>query len=560
MKKTVKLAAVLFKSSLNIQDASSKKKQIVKLIFWIVCAICIAPLIFLLYNAGHFGYLLFEQKHESDALIAAVMFVISAGICITGIPACINSLYYSDNNNSLFVMPLKPTQIAGAKLIVATVYEYYLSFVLLAPFLIGYGVAAGKSIIFWVAVLIAVILMPIVPMAYAGIISVLFMRLFKGIKGKNKMPIIAAIAVFSSTLLISAFGNLHGSMSLKSMEALALHLAGVFKKLTMIFPDIPFISTALSNQHFVSGIMAIIFSALVLILYWALTKAFYFAAAVGRTEKSASKRTLDDSEMSKYTQSQSILKSYTKKELKTLMRDSSCFMQCFLITLGWPLILIATAMFSNQAGFEGELIHDLISSSVKNSPHFVAVLFAVVFGATLFAAALNAIAPTAISREGKGYMLIKQLPIPYKTQLIAKRNAAFVVTFLGSGAYILIGGIILIIINGFPWWGVLVGLLMNFFILVILLDIEMLIGLMRARLDWESESDIMGKNIVGVIVFFIGLAILGGLFLLFNTKLAHISISPILFGAVIIVVLIVLAFLCERILYSYGPKKMEALS
>ena len=560
MKKTFKLAKVLFKSSLPVKDTSGNKKQIGKIVLWVVMAIGVSPLIYFLYQAGALGYALFETHKESDTLIAAVIFIVSAGICFTGIAACINSLYFANNNNSLFVLPLKPTQIAGAKLIVATIYEYYLSFVILAPFLIGYGIAAEKTVVFWVGVVVAVILLPIVPMAYAGIIGIVFMQIFKSIRGRGNMTVISAIGVFLFTLLITVISRVTENMDVKSMGDVAVHLAGTLKKLTMIFVDVPFISTALVKQDFLSILIAIVASIAVLFLFWAIADFFYFSAAVGRSEKSSSRRDLDSNEMSKYTRKSSVLKSLTVKELRMISRDSACLMQCFLLSLGWPLLVIASALVSQKGGYEVKVIENLISLSENNSIQFVYVLFGIVFAVTLMATSLNAIAPTSISREGKGFMLIKQFPVPYKIQLKAKRNAALIVSAIGSSAYLLVGGILIVLMRGFPWWSVLLGLAMNFLLLIILIDIEMIVGLQKAKLDWESESDIMGKNVIGVTILLIGLVLIVAGSIIGMAKLSSLALSPVIFGAILMIALAALAFVFERILYAFGPKKMDALS
>ena len=560
MKKTIELAKVLFKSSLNIKDTSGKKTQVGKIVLRIILLICIIPFIILLYNVGFLGYH-FDNQNGSTTFIGALIFVVSAGICLTGIAACINSFYFANNNNSLFVLPLNPTQIAGAKLIVATLYEYYLSFAILAPFLIGYGVAGEKSIIYWIGVVVAVLLLPIVPMAYAGIISIVFMRIFKGIKGKGKMPIISAIAVFIFTIIITALSRISDTMDVKSIEDVVTHLSDTLKKITVIFVDIPFISEALTKQNLLFLLLAIVVTAVVLLLFWIAAKYLYFSAAIGRGEKSASRRVLDATEVSKFSTPRGIAKSYTIKELRMVSRDSACFMQCFLLCLGWPVLIIASALFSQKGGYEVQLLDKLISLSEDFSIQFICILFAVVLVVTLFAAAFNAMAPTAISREGKGYMLIKQLPIPYKIHLKAKRNAALCISAIGSTVYLLIGGILLIILKGFPWWAVLLGLVMNFLLLIIILDIEMILGLQKAKLDWESESDIMGKNIIGVVIFFLGLVVVAVVAMLaVSLYLSDLTIQPMLFGAILIVALAILAFVFEKILYTYGPKKMEALS
>ena len=91
--------------------------------------------------------------------------------------------YFSSDIEYLLPLPIKPYQIVASKFTVTLFYEYITTFVIAAPPLIGYGYASSAGIIYWIIVLFTILLLPIVPLVYGGVISIVFNEVFK--KGKK---------------------------------------------------------------------------------------------------------------------------------------------------------------------------------------------------------------------------------------------------------------------------------------------------------------------------------------------------------------------------------------
>ena len=122
----------------------------------------------------------------------------------------------------------------------------------------------------------------------------------------------------------------------------------------------------------------------------------------------------------------------------------------------------------------------------KSSAYSIFLLFCIVFAVTVFASTLNGIAPSAISREGKSFNIMKQIPVPFKTQLKAKRNAALIICWIGSGGYLFIGEFLLILFVGLPWWSIFPSIIFNLLLLYIIIDLKMMYILFKPSLSWES--------------------------------------------------------------------------
>lgn len=560
MGKTIKLASVLLKCSLGTGTADGKKRNSGKslLILDVFLFICILPLVYYLFKGGIILQELFATVDGDGIMLRFVMFAVSAFIFATGIASCINTFYLSSNLESLLVMPFTSAQITGAKLIVAGFYEYYISFFILVPVLAGYGYAGRESAAYWAGVLLAAILLPVVPLVNAAIVSMLVMRFLGGSKNKERTAALGAVALMAAYMLYDIVRNLVQGMNVSAVEDTIGHMARSISNITAIFPDIPFIADLMVKKQPASLLFSLLMVAASVIVFLATAKFLYFSGAIGMQSTSAAHKKLTARQMERINRRTNIVRSYTKKELKIIFRTPAYYIQCLFLTLGWPIILIIPELFSEPAKKSVESLMSLFSAA-ESPVYFIFLLFCTVFGITMFTATLNSIAPFAIAREGMSFAYMKQLPVSYKKQLRAKRNAAFFICGIGSGVYMIIGEVILIFVKGFPWWCIPLTAIFNVLILFILVDIEMIIGLLKPKVSWENSGETYAKNPAGFVMFLIGCVVCAALVYGFNGQVQRLTVGPLLFAAAVTAGLGIIAFLIDRIFYFYGEKRLERL-
>lgn len=559
MAKTIKLASVLLKCSLGTGKTDGSQKTSVKYILNILMVVCLLPLLYFLFQGGILVQELFGSLDGNGMILRFLLLMISIFIFVMGIPACINTFYLSSNLNGLLVMPFSSIQITSAKFMVAAFYEYYISFAILAPILAGYGYAGNYPTLYWVGAVLTVLILPIIPLTYSAIISMLVMRVLGGAKNKQRTTMMGAIGSFLLLLIYEIISNATRGMKIETLEQTIAHLAKTLNTASAVFPNIPFVTNLMIKQDLLSLVWTILAVVVVFLVFLFLASRLYLAGAVGMQSASANHKALDEKTFEKANRPRSVEKSYLRKELKTILRTPAYYMQCLFLTLGWPLVILLPMLFSDAQKNEIATLEKL-GTSLGNQGSSAYVVFGVVFGVTVFVAALNFIAPSSISREGQNFAFMKQIPVPYKVQLRAKRNAALCVCGIGSTVYLFLGELFLVLTKGFAWWIIPFTLITSFLVLVIVLDFEMIHGLAKPMLVWESEGEVMTKNVMGFLLFLLDLILCGGMVYLYFALPASIAEGSLLvIAGGVVAILAVLAFVVERIFYAYGIKRMETL-
>lgn len=558
MAKTIKLASVLLKCGLGTGTTEHHKKITGGSLVSPVLLLCLAPVMYYLFRGGIILQQIFGDIDGDGLILGFLLFLISSFIFCTGIATCINSFYLSSNLNTLLVMPFSSGQITGAKFIVAAVYEYAISLTVLAPLLVGYGYAMQASAPYWVGAALSVLFLPIAPLAYAAIISMIVMRFIGSAKKKDRMAEIGAIAVFVIMAILEIIEASTKGMKITAVKDVIAHLAQTLKELTVIFPDIPFLVRIMEKGDWLSILWSSLLIVVILIVFLFAAKHLYLAGAIGMQDTSAAHKKLTAKQLKRESRNTNIVWSYTRKELRIILRTPAYYTSCLFITLGWPVVLLLPLCFSKaqqarMAGFSQLMLHE--SSPV----YFMFLLFCVVYGITTFTTTTNAIAPLSISREGKSFYIMKQLPVPYRKQLRAKQNAALLICCIGSGGYMAVGEIILIFIAGFPWWAIFPTIIFNILLLYIIVDLEMIYGLLNPKLVWESEGDVASKCRVCFVLFLLGIVI--GCIVIYglNDWVKSLTCGPLAFTAGLCGILAALAFCINRIFYLLGERRLTKL-
>lgn len=558
MVKTIKLASVLLKCSLGTRTAEHNKKVTMAALVNPVLLLCLLPLIYYLFRGGIMAQELFGTVDNDGLILGLILFFISSFIFCTGIATCINSFYLSSNINNLLVMPFSAGQITGAKFMVAACYEYAISLVILSPILCGYGYSMRAPLSYWAGAVLAILLLPVVPLAYAATFSMIVMRFVIRAKNKDAMAQLGAGSLFIILLLFQMIEAATKGLKLSDMEAAVAYLAKILKGLTFVFPDITFLISIMKQGDWLSLLWCLLSVSAILVIFRFAAGHLYLAGAVDMQAMSSSHKKLTITQIKKQNRHTNIMLSCTRKELRIILRTPAYYTSCMFLTLGWPILVLLPTLFSKTEQSRILGLQKLMLRS-GSSVYFIFILFCMVSGITIFTASTNGIAPLCITREGKSFYIMKQLPIPYRTQLRGKQNAALIICWIGSGGYILLAELLLIILKGFPWWSVFPTLLFNILLLYIIVDLEMIYGLLKPKLSWESEGEAASKNWFGFVFFLLNI-VWGCVFIYsVNEWVKSLTCGPWIFTGGLCGILSILAFFVNRIFYLYGEKRLSQL-
>ena len=166
------------------------------------------------------------------------------------LPAILSTFFGASDINDLLPLPVSPFAIAFSKALSALATSYLYTFLIIAAPLAGWGVAAGAGAGYWLAYALAVLLAPMMPVAYAGTISIIIAALFKRVRTKDAITTIATVLTLGisiATFFVSRNLDLGGNAA-AALEGVSDAMGSV----VMAFPAYGFAVYALVHSDVLS--------------------------------------------------------------------------------------------------------------------------------------------------------------------------------------------------------------------------------------------------------------------------------------------------------------------
>lgn len=536
MRNYFKLTKVLLKSGLgsfgeNKKKNGKKKKNIAMIALYLLVAVCMIPVVKMLYDVGTGGYELLRPMRQEGLLIELACYAGALLTFVFGITMVLSVFYLSGDITNLLPLPLKPWEIVGAKFTVALLYDYLTEIVLLGPIFVGYGIASGSGILYWLFVLMAILLVPVMPLVYASVLSMVFMRVFKRANNKDFVTMLSTVLMLIMVFALSSISGSLGGSSVDGFSAeqlLALlnkgnnSLVGLSSKL---FPNFRFLARAIVFGDFIPMLLFIGTLIVAVFVFLFLAERLYFASVIGMADTNSRRRRISGKESARINRQTSVLRSCFKKEWRLLMRTPVYFLNTALISIIWPLIMvlpISMSLMANGVDFKG-LSFETVSLFLRElfaQPQANGIVLFAFYCVGAFAGIMNYTSGTAISREGSGIYFMKLIPVPYKTQVLAKMLVGIVLGALGSTLYTTLLSIVGILF-GMDWVVLPLGILVTLGIVGVQNIIQIAVDLTIPKLNWESEQMAVKQNMNPLIEMLIntvvGVAIGFGAFLLYTS-------------------------------------------
>lgn len=491
MSKFLVLTKVLLKNGSDSLTFGGNKKKLTKTAaMWLLLIVAFAPTVFMFTR-------LISSLYDSLVMIGQEGMVLALGIAgvsfmvfFFGIFYAISTFYFSKDIENLLPLPLRPSQILGAKFTVSLIYEYLTELLFLLPILIMYGIKSSSGIIYYLYGIIIFFTLPAVPLAIATLIDMVVFRFTNIGKNKDKFRIIGGMIALLLGLGISMVSSRIGNVSMDQKKMVELATSGnnsLVKITSRIFPGSIFASNAMVRSNSLVGLLNLLVFIgcfiLVILLFITISEKLYFKGVIGVSEVSSKKKKMNDEEFAKVTQRNSSLKSLTMKEIKILIRTPVYFINCVIMNFLWPLFLIISVILQPKSSGGMSQLSAMLSGK---SPY---VLMGI-FGLSLFIAPTNAITSTSISREGENIYVCKYIPVSFKTQLMAKVLSGLIFSLIGSLLIVIIGDIFI----KMPVYVLLMVLILVFLGVSFSCLAGMLIDLNFPKLHWDNEQKAVKQN------------------------------------------------------------------
>lgn len=547
----------------SMLPAGKKKRQIIgQWALYLLIAVCIVPLLVLLYQFGRAMYQTLSPLRLEYLAYDITLLLLSLTTLILSLPFAMSVLFLAKDIEYLLPMPLSPWQIAGAKLCTVLLYEYITTAAVGIPMLAGIGTAAHHGIAYFLFAALVLLALPILPVIYGCLLGVLILPLTTKLRRKEAVTTLFSILIIllasGAGLLFSYFGETLGSLDI---AAIITGNKQLLIQAEYIFPNLLLAGRALKSTDPAMLLLYVLTAAAAILVFLLAGNRFYLKAVSGMNEVSQKREKLSAAEEMRALKTSGIVKSCALREWKLLVRTPVYFLNCVLSAFLVPVILLVALIVPLLGNME-ELQKFLPQVSqlfqMFGTDQLSGVLMLTVFALTTLFCTMNLSAATCISREGSNFIEMKYIPVPYKKQLQGKMLCAVSLSFAATLPYTFLLVFAGAAILKTPVWLLLPALAINVFTVFTVSYFQLLGDLWKPKLSWTSEQAAVKQNFIAMLTMlgsFLVCLLLGlgciGLYLL------RIPVYGILAAGII--VLGILAFGLRAFAFRYGERALAKL-
>lgn len=567
MNKTLHLAKVLLKSASNFSANASplslnKNRRALtgksKILLYIVLAVLVVSSV-----CVPLGVAMKEITSTllplgiADGLFYMILPLATVALLIISIFTVISVLFLSTDNAVLLSMPLKPREIIVARFLNIILYTYLIVGMFIIPAFVGYGIATGAGVLFYIISLIEVLLLPIIPLSILLLLLVLILQYSNLTKHRDlftyiSMGLTLVIALGFNFVFQQAFMSVEidPSQLAENIRAIVDGYAGVLVKfLPQLIPAINALTSSSVWLQLLNILIYIAASIAIFVVAVIIASPIYFKSIKGSDERGAKrkKKTSNDVVLQK-SKTKGLFKSSIIVEWKLMVRSPIYFLNLIFVIILVPVIMIVSMVFSMSAAGESIDINQIMEALASLGLTLSSPLgFLVFFGALLFLTSVNLISSTAASRMGKSASFVKYIPCNTLTTVNIK-------TFWGNVLGIVPALLIAIalgvfkIISPLDMVALILPIIPSF---LVLNYIGFIIDAKNPKLNWVNETQAVKSNLNSVFYLFGVWAIIGILVALgFLLNKANIPYS----GYILSLFITVLGIVAIIIINSYFKK------
>lgn len=470
--------------------------------------------------------------------IQLMFHVICIFTVIFGINVIFNEFYFSNDIEYLLPWPLRAYQIIASKFTAAFYNENIMQFVLVLSCIVGYGIGSKMGILNWILSILGIITLPILPLAYCGIASILIMAFTRIVKNKDLIQRLSVVLMFAMLIgLVASIGFLQDMDIDSYVETFASGDQKFMNVMNYVFPNVPLFVKTFSEGNLLSLLIYIAINAVAIVILLLLAEAFYFKGVIGLTSSPSAKHTESLDKLLAKSKQKSAAWSYFLKEVRILVRTPIFFTNCIAVNFIWPIFIYAMYKLQSNPISIATLQELYGKKDIRVQLFF---LLGIV-GISVIVAALNSLSSNAISREGKHFSFMKYIPVPYETQWNVKVAVGIVFPAIG----VLIYFIPFCFIVKVPILHILLYILLCLMSISFVSFMGIYIDSIQPKLIWDDELSALRENYntffaMAISIAFTVVVCVGGFFLFCNTKISIATTALILVILLAIMNIIVL--------------------
>jgi len=524
MDNVIALVKVLSKSMLSSFSLKKEKKgsstagsKLGFILFASLMLVCFIPLAISAYDLS-----VGLGLRGSNLVIQFLVLVMALLSLFMGLFTNISILFLSKDNDQLLYLPFKPGEIFVARMIMSLFSSYLLIILFFVPSAIGVGIAQGASIMFYLSVALATILVPIIPVIISSTILVVLVSIFKFLRNRNIVTYI--IVIFS---FILGFGVSYFLESYMPEITSETDIFMLIEKYEVAINDLcQYLMFALPLVKIVDISVGWVMRLLWLVVYVGLTTLFMFLAATlssklylrsllninsGVRKKKYSQARVNEM----FKKKRSVFGELISNEKKSLFRNPMAF-----LNLVFPCVMpIVIAIFLLTSVSNMDVI--TIKSALPYIDDYynqIILVISLVFSITTMYSSVS------YSKEGENNYALNYLPVSFMKVFLSK---VFLGTVLNLIPFLACMGAIYIIID-IDVMLTLHGLVCSIIAIFTVNLIGVFIDINRPKIKWNSDVEAV-KNNLNIFYYMIASVVFYGVLILLCDFAGLIELLVIIF-------------------------------
>lgn len=499
---------------------------------------------------GYITYAFTLGLSGSTAGFLMMVHLVALFSIVFGIHVILNVFYFAGDIPVVLPLPVAPRTLIAAKFTAAYWNETVMQVLLLLSAFVGFFAMVQEKWWMYPVALAGIVTLPLAPLLYCGIICIVMMAFVRRLRNKNtarKLSMLLVVIVMA--LAVMGLGLLGGIDMEHFTQQLAESKVAFVNVMNYIFPTNWLFIKAMNNQQIGWFFLYLLANAVLIVIFLAVAERFYLRGVLGMLEAgSGAKKMRHRHNRSKNAKP---WLAYLKKEWKVLYRTPAFFTNCLIINAMWPILLYVIYIMQkdNQMLQEYYLLYTLGNEGIQ----WLTTLFLLVI--TVLVTAANSIASTGITREGKNYTFMKQIPVCYHTQLNVKALVSILVSGSVMVIYIIAAAIFLEVSNLTSWFYIVISLLEVVFITYFGLYLDTI----NPKLFWDDELNALRGN-ANVFFNMAYAMILSAIFTVAMIVIYRFTKIPLRMMEVILLIVLVIAdIIMYRLCITKGKDNIEQL-
>lgn len=516
----------LFKYSAKRNSSKLKKILFPIILFLIVCI-----------SIGTYAYMIGEKLapyHLTHIMLSMFIIFVTVMTFIEGIYKSQGILFEAKDNDLLFSLPIKKSQILFVRLFKLILFQYIYNLMFLLPAFVIFIYFEKPKISFYLISLLMSILIPIIPTIISSVLGYIIKLFSSKFKSKKIVQ-----TLLSSIIFLAIF---YLSMNLESfIQDIASKAESINDMLISIYYPLGLYINLITKFKILELVKLLLINILPFTLFILIGSKFYFKIVFNSKENKV-KRKINNKEL--IIKRKPII-SLFRKELK---RYFSSPIYMFNTSFG----LLLSVIISIYLCLKGSNVFDNILSNYEiNSDLSLSVLF---YFFILFVGSMTSISSSSISLEGKTINITKSLPIKEEIILKSKILTCYAIEL----PFILFSDIIFFI--KFRPGLFYLTLITLIGILTILLSacIGLIINLKYPKMNANNDTEVVKQSMSSMISVFIGMGIFIGSILLIVFLNEYINIDILLILHIFFLTIISIILYC--FLMKFGTKEYKKIN